>query len=148
MAITGRAGFVFSFDLAVAFLAALLMLSLMLAHFGHERNEILGMFGDVVLQRKSVFLADAMVKNRDEEQPLLGSAVFDAEKHRVLSNEIDPALLESAKGFRQGSFFVSSVSLAGQALSFEERRGNCISLDRIVLVQGKQERLVVVACEE
>jgi len=147
MDITGEAGFVFSFDLAIAFLTVLLMLSLMLAHFGFEKERALDSFEEISLQRKAVLLIDSMVKNRSEGQPLLGAAAFDREKGRVLSNEIDLALLGKARGLRRESFFVSSVSVAGQSLLFEKPLENCASLDRLVLVQGSFERLVVVACE-
>ena len=143
MSITGEAGFLFSFDLAIAFIAVLLTLSLMLAHFGFEKELALEGFGEISLQRKAVFLVDEMVKNRNGKQPLLGSAAFDAEKRRVLSNELDLALLKKAKGFRKEGFFVSSVSVAGQSLLFEKAVENCMGLDRIVLVQGILEKLVV-----
>jgi hypothetical protein len=148
MGIIGKAGFVFSFDLAIAFIAMLLMLSLMLAHFGFGKEQALETFGEISLQRKAVFLIDSMVKNRDEKQPLLGSAVFDGKKRRVLQNGLDLELLEKAGGFRRGTFFVSQVSVSGQRLFFEESGERCLTLDRLVLVQGSLEKLVVVACEK
>ncbi len=148
MRIIDEAGFVFSFDLAIAFLAVLLMLSLMLAHFGFEKELALNSFEEISLQRKAVFLIDSMVKNRNERQPLLGAAVLDREKGRVLSNELDLSLLGQASGFRRESFFVSSVSVAGKNFLFEGAGENCMGLDRLVLVQGSFEKLLVVACEQ
>ena len=148
MSAIGEVGFVFGFDLGIAFVAVLLMLSLMLAHFGFEREQAVGAFGEISLQRKAVFLIDSMAKNRDEGQPLLGSALFDEDKRRVLQNEIDLALLGKASGFRKGRFFVSQVSVSGKNLFFEEGGDSCVSLDRIVSVDGRLENLVVVACED
>jgi len=124
----GENGFAFSLDLMIAFLALLLMLSLMLAQLDLLKGQAIESIEGIALQRKAIFLIDSMVKNRNEENPGLGSALFDAQKHRILQNELDPILL-------------------GRARAEIESGENCLSLDRIVLVNGKLEKAGVRVCE-
>jgi len=152
VSITGKQGFVFSLDLAIAFIAMLLMLSLMLSQISLATENELKPIEKIGMQRKAIFLVDAMVKNRNEEQPLLGSTVYDLERHRVLQNEIDFALLLKAKQLECQDFFVSRLSLASQeneTIVFEKGQGkNCVSLDRLVNVNGKLGKVGVVVCEK
>ena len=141
-------GFVFSLDLAIAFIAMLLMLSLMLSQLEILKDREIENVERIELQRTAFFTIDSMTKNRDEERPLLGLALYDAEKHRVLSNEIDTSLLKNSKPVLFENFFISSVSVAEIEKVFEEHGEKCISVDRIVLVNGKKEMLEVVVCEK
>lgn len=148
MTTMGKAGFAFSLDLMVAFIAMLLMLSLMVMQFQLTKEEQLASVERLSLQERAVFLIDSIVKNRNEQQPLLGSAVYDGEKHRILQNELDPEMMFSAREANLGKVSVSSISLAGKTLVFspaEER--DCIALDRIVLVNGIAGKLEAVVCE-
>jgi len=151
MSITGDHGFAFSLDLAISVIAMVLMLSLMLASFEAAKEEEITTVKKTELQGKAIFLLDAMAKNRNEEQPLLGSALYDGERHRVLSNEIDAGLFEKARQLDSEKFFVKSVSLKGgeeKTIVFEGKGKECISLDRIVLAGGKKAMLGVVLCEK
>ena len=141
-------GFVFSLDLAIAFIAMLLMLSLMLSQLEILKDREIENVKKIELQRTAFFTIDSMTKNRDEERPLLGLALYDAEKHRVLSNEIDTSLLKNSKPVLFENFFISSVSVAEIEKVFEKQGEKCISVDRIVLVNGKKEMLEVVVCEK
>ena len=144
----GGKGFVFSLDLAIAFIAMLLMLSLMLSQLEILKNREIADIERIELQRNAFFAVDSMAKNRDLERPLLGLALYDAEKHRVLSNEIDTMLLEKAKPVLFENFFISSVSIGKIEKLFEEPGEKCISVNRLVLANGKKEMLEAVACEK
>jgi len=144
---SGR-GFVFSLDLAIAFIAMLLMLSLMLSQLEILKNKEIENIERIELQRNAFFAIDSMTKNRDEERPLLGLALYDAEKHRVLSNEIDTVLLENAKPVLFENFFISSISAGKIEKLFEKSGQKCISVDRLVFMNGKKEMLEVVVCEK
>ncbi|MFA4855638.1 MAG: hypothetical protein WC634_03575 [archaeon] len=151
MSTTGKGGFAFSLDLAVSVIAMVLMLSLMLASFEAAKEEETAQVKKAELQGKAIFLLDAMAKNRNEEQPLLGSALYDGERHRVLANEIDAGLLEKAQQLGSERFFVKSVSLKGmeeKEILFEGEGKECISLDRVVLAGGKKAMLGVILCEK
>ncbi len=141
-------GFVFSLDLAIAFIAMLLMLSLMLSQLEILKNKEIENIERIELQRSAFFAIDSMIKNRDEERPLLGFALYDAEKHRVLSNEIDAILLKNTKPVLFENFFISSISVAKIEKVFEKPGKKCISVDRLVFVNRKKEILEVVVCEK
>jgi len=127
------------------------MLSLMLNHLELEKEKELGFVEKLSLQRKAIFLIESMAKNRNEETPMLGLSKIDLEKHRVLSNEIDLELFYKTEQLKGKEFFVSSVSIEALELKetrqFEEAGQECISLDRIVLVEGKTGKLEATICE-
>ena len=151
MSTTGDYGFAFSFDLAISVIAMVLMLSLMLASFEAAKEKEITAVKKMELQSKAIFLLDAMAKNRNLEQPLLGSALYDRERHRVLTGEIDTGLLEKARQLESEEFFVKSVSLKGneeKAILFGGEGKECVSLDRIVLANGEKAMLGVVLCEK
>ena len=109
--------------------------------------------GVSLAEEKAVFLADSLVKNRLEENPLLGSAVFDSAKKRVLENSIDLALLEKAVPQCFGSACAKKLYLRGGidleifSLDLEKNNENCVSVERLVFVGGKKALLGVVVCD-
>ena len=143
-----RKGFLFSLDLAIAFIAMLLMLSLMLSQLEILKNKEIEDVERIELQRNAFFAIDSMAKNRDEERPLLGLALYDAEKHRVLSNEIDTTLFENSKTVLFENFFISSVSIGEIEKVFEEQGEKCISVNRLIFANGKKEMLGAIVCEK
>ena len=153
MNIIDKRGFIFSIDLAVSFIAMLLMVLLILMHASVLKEQQVESINKFDLQRNAIFLADSMVKNNDALQPLLGSALFDAEKHRVLSNNLDGILLSRAEQFEKEGFFVSRVSFKDEfgieQGFFDGPAGkNCIALDRLVLLDGRKGLLAVSVCEK
>ena len=146
----GKQGFVFSMDLAIAFVALLLISSLMIVHLNSAKEQRLLNIERISLQRKAIFLADSIVKNRNEENGCLGSAFFDGERHRILSNEIDLGLLSKAVPIEGENFFVAGLSYSigkSKTVLWEQSFGNCVSVDRIVLIEGKTGNVRVKVCE-
>ncbi len=154
MSTTGNRGFVFSFDLAIAFIAVLLMLSLALMQSSHAAKEQAAALGEFASMQKTVFLLDSMVKNSNAAEPLLGSAIFNPETRRVESNVLDPRLLLSAKGIKDKGVLVSRVafkamSSGAEQTVFEEHTASrsCFALSRFVLIGGEKAVLEMKACE-
>jgi hypothetical protein len=143
----GRTGFAFSLDLTVAFVAMLLMLSLMFTQLNLVKEEQLAGLEKLSLQERAIFLIDSMVKNRNLQQPFLGSALYDPEKHRILQNQLDPEILLNAREADFGKFSVSRPSFTGNRVVSAGAR-NCISLDRIVLIEGMVSKVEVTVCEK
>ncbi|MDP2973802.1 MAG: hypothetical protein Q8N60_02010 [Candidatus Diapherotrites archaeon] len=149
----GERGFIFSIDLTVSFIAMLLMVLLILMHASVLKDQQVESINKFDLQRNAIFLADSLVKNNDAAQPLLGSALFDAEKHRVLSNQLDEALLLNATRFEKDGFFVNRLSFKDEfgieQAFFDGLQGsNCLALDRVVLLNGVKGLLAVTVCEK
>jgi len=151
MSTTGEQGFVFSLDLVVAVIAMLLMLSLMVNRLDMAKDTQIEGLTKVSLERKALFLLDTIVKNNYPERPLLGSARFDQEKHRAMANDLDLEMLQMAKNPDAEKFFVSRLSVrtrTGKREILPEKGGkNCVSLDRIALVQEEIGKLEVTVCE-
>jgi len=150
MAITGEKGFAFSIDLALAFFAVLLISTLMLGHLNLAKEKQVSGLERLSLERKALFLADSIVKKRNDENPALGSALFDWEKHRVLSNHLDSGLFSKAMPLQGEDFFLAGLSctIDGEEKVLWDLPGkNCVSIDRIVLVEGKIGSVRVKVCE-
>ena len=153
MTTMGRRGFLFSFDLVIAFIAVLAMFYLILLNYSAFAEGAAQAGRDYALQKNALFLLDGIVKNSSAGNPMLGAAKFDAEKRRALSNELD---LVKAGNFRQienTEFRVREISLhfkdgAVETL-FEENAGggDCVSLDRFVLAGGRKALLRAVVCD-
>jgi len=130
------------------------MLGLIAMHFNAEKESALSAMGKITLQRKALFAADSLVKNRDNENPALGAAILDTQKHRVMSNEIDIALLRKAKAINGGGFAIKEISLefkgGEKEIIFSEpgaAPGDCIAVERAVLAEEKKAVVRMVACE-
>ncbi len=150
---TAKKGFLFSMDLAIAFMAILLMAFLFFAKIGFEKEAILERSRQTELKRFGLFLADSMVKN-SAKNTLLGSAAFDEEKHRVVSNRLDRKKLEMAMQLENSRFFASKVSFKGPETeetffqANEKANGNCVSFDRIVSLDKRKGLVSVTVCEK
>lgn len=112
-------------------------------------------FKQFFLEEKTIMLADSLVKNRNAELSLAGSAFFDSEKRSVISNLVEFSLLNSAKPAKFGSVEVFELSLQRksqrQEIIFSNSlpSGNCVSIKRLVVLQETSEKAVVgvIACE-
>ncbi|MBI4053570.1 MAG: hypothetical protein HY394_06060 [Candidatus Diapherotrites archaeon] len=150
-----QGGAFFSADLAIAFVSLAFLFFLVSETRISGLNEKTAESESVSMQKTAFFLADSMVKNRDENNALLGMAAFNAGAGRVESN----ALPESLEGMRfaqlRGSIFVESVSIAyfdGNSVEiFRDARAgakNCIATERLVLRGMKKALLRARVCGE
>ena len=139
MTITSKA-FLFSLDLMIAFLLLTVILFASLAHSFFLVNNALHASASVALEQKAIALADSLVKNRNVENPLLGSAVLDPARHRVLSNVMDASLLARLEPQALGGVRVSQAyvrdSLSFRVLFSEDASGACVTVERVILLEG------------
>lgn len=147
-------GFAFSMDVLLASLLIFVMLFLITHSFNARNAHSLGNIENFSLQKNALFLLDSMLKNRNAENALIGAALFDAEKHRVKSNEIDYEKLKSAAQIESDEFFVHDILLEWYN-GMEERifsdsgeAVNCIGVERVALVEGKKALVRLVLCEK
>ncbi|MCX6798667.1 MAG: hypothetical protein NTW59_01050 [Candidatus Diapherotrites archaeon] len=150
-----RKGFIFSLDLAIALITVLLMLNLALLHFNEEKESLLAGAKKSELQKNALLLADSLVKNNNAENPLLGAAFFDNEKHRVLSNVVQKELLREAQADSFGGWHAQALSLktkngAEETFFAEEKQAgkDCVAVERFVIAGTEKALLRVAACEE
>lgn len=154
MNITGEKGFVFSIDAAAAFVLALCIISLALNATAESIKEKAESEKQFELWKNLVFIADSVVKNNDSENSLLGSAVFDSEKHRVKSNELDVFLLKKASEIENKELELKQVKIvfenSEEKVFFRKNpeKHNCLAVERIVLIQGAIAKISVEGCNE
>ena len=153
MSITDSRGFLFSMDTAIACIIALGMLLIIISAGAQSINAEIKSEKEFALWKNIVFVSDSIVKNNIPGQSMFGSAVFDSEKHRVKSNEIDPALLGDVSGFSNPEFKLKKIKLVfeeHEETFFETQVSskNCLVIERLVLVQGKKALLALEGCSE
>ena len=147
-------GFVFSLDAGIAFVLAACIIALSLNAIAQSTREKIASEKEFELWKNTVFIADSLVKNNYSENSLLGSAVFDLEKHRVKSNEISLELLQKVSEIANKEFELKQVKVVFQNLEeqivFQENteKRNCIAVERIALVEGQIAKIGVVGCAE
>lgn len=104
-------------------------------------------------------LSEAIVKNRNEENPALGSAYYNPLLRRIESNVIDEALLSKVQPSTFGKYSLSAIylsNLSGPNSSeknyfFGSSVSDCIAIERFVMLKGLTEKtsvLGVVVCEK
>lgn len=105
------------------------------------------------LEKNAVMLLDTMVKNHNEENPALGAAFYNEEKHRVEENKIDIDYLKQANPIVTKSIFVNSIELqffdgTSEAVIYSGIGTNCLGIERPVIAREKKALLKGVVCVE
>lgn len=119
-------------------------------------NQTVQSFDSLELQRNAFFLTESLIKNRNETLPQYGSAVFSAEKHRVLSHQLDLGLLNQIPAGQerdnQPVFFkkieVEPSNGPRQTVFDLERGQNCLSMERFVVWQNQKTVLRTTVCHD
>ncbi|MFH1586419.1 MAG: hypothetical protein ABID38_01020 [Candidatus Diapherotrites archaeon] len=142
MAIIGERGLIFSLDLAVAVMVMFAIAFLILLHSASLIENNASLQNRLSLERKAIYLADSLVKNRSPENPLLGSASYNPLLKRVETNKIDYSLLKSIS---DKNFGLNGISISLLEIEYKNREkekiienplsGECISVERFVLMQ-------------
>ncbi len=151
MPITNK-GFALSADTALSAMAMFVMLFVITAHTGSAAKESANAINAFGLEKNALLIADALVKNKFEN-PLLGSAVFNEEKHRVESNELNLERFRKARAIESDEFIVKEIYIKENGLEERKRLSkldgvNCLAVERLVLVNEKKAIAGVVVCEK
>jgi len=94
-------------------------------------------------------IGEAIVKNRDGQNPSRGAAYFNTSKNRVEVNVLDEALLGKMGKRNFGEFTLSAIyerDNLGKRYFFNEEISDeeCAAVERFVQIKGEQERRAVV----
>ncbi|MBU0636071.1 hypothetical protein KKE06_03525 [Candidatus Micrarchaeota archaeon] len=105
------------------------------------------------LERNSSMMIDSLLKNRDTVNPQYGAAQLSPRKHRVQSNQLDRSLLEKipfTQAIDNQPVFFQKIELVFSTHSetiFEtEARGNCLSLERLGIIENQKTIVRGVIC--
>jgi hypothetical protein len=157
MSITSKKGGIYSMEFLFSFLIAIIIAGIILSTFSSELNELISMQKEFDLKRRAFLLSEAIVKARNEETPVLGSAFFNQLKHRVESNRIDLELLSgidsnSIEGLKELKIvFLDGKEINVIELRENEIKNNCIAVERFVLtseITPRKAKLFLRLCDE
>jgi len=142
-------GIIFATDAVIAFIVVLITLMVFSIMLGSESQSLASSSKDYFLEQKTLAVADALVKNSYKEGEI-GLCIFDAEKKRVLSNEINSVNIYKLAKIEQDNFFLKSISFSSpkrkEKRIFEKKEGECIVAKRFVLIDGEKGMLFVEGC--
>ncbi len=149
MSITNK-GIIFSMDALVAFIIVLFLIMVFVIHIGNQQNQITQNIGQFFLEEKTILIADSLIKNYNSENTLLGSCIYNVEKKRVKSNEINTTNFSGFKPIEQDNFFVKSVSYQTPTKKekwlVENKKGECLVVKRFAIINGKNGMIFVEGC--
>jgi hypothetical protein len=146
-------GMIFSLDAGVAFTITLIGILLFTNTFANSGQRAVENTESIEVEEKTLMIADALVKNYDENNTLLGSCVVDYEKKRVKSNELTLENIKKAKPIELGNIFVEEIrvntELLKETIKLEEKKSNeCYSVKRFVLIDNEKGTIEVKTCKE
>ena len=141
-------GFVFSFDSAFSILLLFSACFMFMTQLGELTNNQTIYLTDFSHTRKAISVMAAAVSDINTDNPVYGSAYYDAAKKRVIVNVIDKSLIENAKA---GDYLSDNFFIQGIFLIFPEKEllideisfgRDCFGLERFVLVKSflKEEK--------
>ncbi|MFH1256942.1 MAG: hypothetical protein V1494_06660 [Candidatus Diapherotrites archaeon] len=155
-----KKGSLFSFDFFCAFFLLAVMLLLMFSALSSRAKAETDALQHFSLQRKGLTLMDSLVKNRNVEKPLLGSAYFDSSAKSIEANTVDYGLLKKAetqdiylgeKTFLKELSIVSASGATETIIQNFSPSRECVSVERFVLLKKIPEEKALlrgVVCSE
>ena len=147
-----KKGFGIEADLIVAAIIILCACALALQRTANLTESAATEFRREALLEKTLAVSNALVLERDENFPVLGSARRDAEKKRVVAKTIDRELLYSMPkkgkpllGLERLEIIANEKTIA--AYGNEKNSGDCVAVKRIATdAMGNAIELVVRGC--
>ncbi len=138
MCTTDEKGFMFSFDLLLAFFIMCAMLYFMLLNLEMIAGQSAGVLKEFSFYQNAFSFADSSVKS-----PL---AFYDSEKRRVMDNVIDYALLKNVdlRKMKNVKFSIEAIALEyadgkKEIIAGNENKRGCSALERLVRVRKNSE---------
>lgn len=107
-------------------------------------------------ERNAIMMMDSLIKNQDTQNPQYGSARLNTEKKRVQPNNIEKSLLERivlAQETEQQPVFFQKIELifedSQKQIVFEtEKKEQCLSVERFVVIENRKAIIRGVVCRE
>ncbi len=109
---------------------------------------------DFELEEKTLLIADAMIKNYDKNNPLLGACIFDLDKKRVLTNQLSLERLKEARQINSEKFFAEKITIKTRnythiiSLSNKSTGKHCLTAKRFALIGNEKAIIQTTLCEK
>jgi hypothetical protein len=144
---------IFSTDTIIASVIVLFSLLAFFTNLANYSENISKTNKQLMLEEKTLFAADAFVKNYSTENALLGACKVDYEKKRVKSNEIESKNFSAIKQITSEKFFIKKINLTnaasktGKTIFAEEKNSEtCITAKRLALVNSEKTIIEITGC--
>ena len=154
-------GIAFAADFLTATMLLFCCTLVIFAHINNSLEKISTDYKKMRLAENGVFLMDSLVKNNDENNPLMGSAYFNGRLKRVEQNVVDIGLLKKTGGKSEqqqfNGFFVKSISFQPKGkdpqIIFEKmQHSTCIGIERFAILKDgfsqEKGKITAVVCNE
>ncbi|MGI6589080.1 MAG: hypothetical protein ACOX1V_00230 [Candidatus Iainarchaeum sp.] len=148
-------GIIFSTDATINFVIILFTLLIFTLTLSNTINSTKKELTQLELDQKAIFITDSLIKNQNTNQPLLGGCIYDEEKKRVLTNNIDYLKIKEASGLKINNFFVESITLEflktnqTEKIIYSTKQTNqCTSVKRFVVTNNQKTIIEVRVCKE
>ncbi len=146
-------GIIFSLDAGISFTIVLIGVLVFVFALNGYAESAKNISINFELEEKALMLADAMVKNNNSQNPLLGACIYDADKKRVRTNELSSTEIKRAQFMQFGKIFVKSISYETARKKeitplTQKTSENCITSKRFVLIDGEKGIIFIQTCGE
>jgi hypothetical protein len=146
-------GQIFGIDAMLSFTIMLFCVLIFAINLSNHSQNALNNLLDFELEEKAILITDSLIKNRDENNPLLGACIVDYDKKRVLENIIDKDLLRKAKTASFEGIFAKQIKInqngTEESIILDKRNTTqCISVKRFVLIDAQKAVLEAMICRE
>ncbi len=146
-------GQIFGIDAMIAFTIMLFCVLVFATSTANQSQKTQNNLLHYELEEKTFLIADSLVKNRDENNPLLGACIIDYDKKRVLTNQLDYTLLQNAKSAEFGDIYAKQITLEQnnntQIIRLADKNSSeCITAKRFAKISGEKTIIGVTICRE
>lgn len=146
MNIISSKGFIFTTDLIISIILILIILLTFSIYLNNETNLITQSKKISYLTEKTIFVADAFIKNFDKKNALFGACYIDLEKGRIKSNELNSFNFLNIKQIKDNKFFVKKIFIEKNIFFDNTPSENCLGIKRFVLVDGIKKEVEIIGC--
>lgn len=148
-------GIIFSTDALLSFVIILFIILIFTINLSNIINSAEKELTKLELDQKAIFITDSLVKNQNLNNPLLGACIYDEEKKRVISNNLDYLMLKNSKELKIMEYFVESISInflrtnqTEKITYLNEKTKECTSVKRFLLINNEKAIMEVKVCKE
>jgi len=144
-------GQIFGIDSMISFTIMLFCVLVFATTLSNESQNTSQNLLDYELEEKALLITDSLVKNHDENNPLLGSCIIDTDKKRVLTNILDIELIRKSKPINLNGIFAKQITVNTQGkietIKLDEKNSNeCIAVKRFAMVNNQKSILEMMVC--
>ncbi|MFA5361014.1 MAG: hypothetical protein WC290_01035 [archaeon] len=148
-------GIIFSTDATISFVIILFTILIFTLNLSNTINLTERELTQLELDQKAIFITDSLIKNQNTVQPLLGACIYDEEKKRVLTNNIDYLKIKQSSGLKINTFFVESITIEflktkqiEKVIYNTQNTTQCTSIKRFIIANNQKAIIEVRICKE